>query len=209
MSKKSNKSYFVSGISTEIGKTIASAVLVSALKADYWKPVQSGDLHHTDSMKVAHLAAGKIAQIHPEGFSLNTPASPHYSAEIDGVSISLKDFKLPVTDNHLVVEGAGGLMVPLNDKHLIIDLIDELQLPTILVSQNYLGSINHTLLSIEILKRRNMPIKGIVFNGPSTPSTESYIKQYTNVPVLFHLPELKEVNPRSIQQFAGGLTLNL
>ena len=131
------KRFFVSGISTEIGKTVASAVLVAALKADYWKPVQSGDLNHSDSMKVVDLTwASKMGKLHPETYRLNTPASPHYSAEVDGVSISLDQFSVPETDNNLIIEGAGGLMVPLNNEHLIVDLIKALDVPVILVSQN-------------------------------------------------------------------------
>lgn len=196
------KQFFVSGISTEIGKTVVSSILVHALKADYWKPVQSGDLHQTDSMKAQEWGGHEAMVVHPEGFCLNTPASPHYSAEVDGVRIHLEDFKLPDTSNHLIVEGAGGLLVPLNDEDTILDLIDYLKIPVVLVSQNYLGSINHTLLSMEALQRRNIPIAGIVFNGPSTPSTERIIQKMTGVAVIFHLEELEEVNAASIQSRA-------
>ncbi|MCH2082495.1 MAG: dethiobiotin synthase [Saprospiraceae bacterium] len=196
------KQFFVSGISTEIGKTVVSSILVNALKADYWKPVQSGDLHHTDSMKVEQWGRHDAMMVHPEGFRLNTPASPHYAAEVDGVQIHLEDFNIPPSSNHLIVEGAGGLMVPLNDEATILDLINYLKIPVILVSQNYLGSINHTLLSIEALQRRSIPIAGIVFNGPSTPSTESIIQKMTGVPVIFYLEELENVNTKTIQATA-------
>ena len=196
------KGVFVSGIGTEIGKTLVSAILTRALDADYWKPVQSGDLHHTDSMKVRHLSQGAESRFHPEAFRLNTPASPHYSAAIDQVQIELKDFSLPETENFLIVEGAGGLMVPLNEEHTILDLIQYLEIPVVLVSQHYLGSINHTLLSLNCLKERGIPLAGLIFNGPSTPSTSSIIEQMSGQEALFHLPELEEVNPEQVQHWA-------
>ncbi len=191
--------YFVSGIGTEVGKTVVSAILVEYLQADYWKPVQAGDLHHTDSMKIEAWISNEKTTIHPEGFRLNTPASPHYAAAVDGVHISLDDFELPATDNDLIVEGAGGLMVPLNEEDLMIDLMAKMGLPVILVSRNYLGSINHTLLSIEVLQKRNIPIAGIIFNGEKTPSTESVIEKWSGVPIIGNIPELETVNQASIK----------
>jgi dethiobiotin synthetase len=185
----SAKQFFVTGISTEVGKTVISAILTEALEADYWKPVQSGDLDFGDADKVKSWISNEKSVFHPERFRLNTPASPHWSAEIDGVEIKLEDFKLPQTENHLIVEGAGGLLVPLNDQDLLIDLMEQLNLPVILVSRNYLGSINHTLLSIEALERRNIPIAGIIFNGQPTPSTENYILNYTQIPLIGHVKE--------------------
>ena len=192
---------FVTGIDTEIGKTITSSILVEALKADYWKPVQAGDLDDTDSHKIERYAqaAGKI---HPEGFRLNTPMSPHAAAAIDNVEISLDDFHVPETKNHLIIEGAGGLFVPLNDKDCVIDLIAKLQIPVILVSRNYLGSINHTLLSIDALKNRNIPIFGVIFNGESTPTTEEVIEKMTGVRVLGRIEEMKEINKIEITKAA-------
>lgn len=197
-----NQRLFVTGISTEIGKTVISAILTRALKADYWKPVQSGDLYHTDSMKVAEWAQHSQLQVFPERFRLHTPASPHYAAEIDKVTINLNDFELPETEKSLIVEGAGGLLVPLNDQDTMLDLMAHLNIPVVLVSRNYLGSINHTLLSIEALKNRNIPIAGIVFNGPPTPSTEEIILKMSGLKVLFHLPELEAINQATISQAA-------
>ncbi len=191
---------FVTGIGTEVGKTIISSVLVQALKSDYWKPVQAGDLDDTDSHKIERYA--EVAKIHPEGFRLNTPMSPHAAAAIDGVEISLDDFHIPETDNHLIIEGAGGLYVPLNDKDCVIDLLAKMQVPVILVSRNYLGSINHTLLSINALKNRNVPIFGVVFNGESTPTTEQVIERMTGVKVLGRVEEMKEINRSEIAKAA-------
>lgn len=199
--------FFVSGISTEVGKTVCSAILVNALRADYWKPVQSGDLHHTDSDKVADWNGLKLPhpRFHAETHRLTEPMSPHASAAIDGIRITLDDFQLPKTDQPLIVEGAGGLMVPLNEEDTLFDLMKRLQLPVILVSRNYLGSINHTLLSIAQLQQAGVPLAGIVFNGPATPSTENIIRQMTKVPVLFRIPELSEVSLRTITTLAEEL----
>ena len=201
------KKFFVSGISTEVGKTVCSAILVKALEADYWKPVQSGDLHQTDSMKVAAWNGLSLPhpRFHPERHRLTEPMSPHASAAIDNVQIKLSDFQVPTTDKTLIIEGAGGLMVPLNEQDTLLDLMRDLQIPVILVSRNYLGSINHTLLSIAQLRQAGVPIAGIVFNGPATPSTESVILQMTKVPLLFRIPELSEVSLPSIEETADRI----
>ncbi len=193
-----SKKYFVSGIGTEVGKTIVSAILVEALKADYWKPVQAGDLDWSDSMKIQNWVSNERTFIHPEGVKLNSPMSPHAAAAIDGIRLNLSDFELPKTDNNLIVEGAGGLLVPLNEKDCIIDLIKYLNLEILLVSRHYLGSINHTLLSCEILKHRNIPIKGIIFNGDEHKSTETVIEKMTGLPILGRIPKLSEVNKNTI-----------
>lgn len=200
------KRLFVTGIGTEIGKTVISAILTEALKADYWKPVQSGDLHHTDSMKIQDLTSFDVT-IHPETYRLNTPASPHHSAAVDGLEIDLNQFKIPETNNHLIIEGAGGLHVPLNNDQLIIDLIQQLELPVVLVSRNYLGSINHTLLSIEALQSRNIPIEGIIFNGPENKSTEKIICSYSNITCLAKIVESPDVTPQFIREQASTLNL--
>lgn len=202
-----SKQIFVTGIDTEVGKTVISAILVQALGANYWKPVQSGDLDNTDTDKVKAWTNHPHTVFHPETYRLHTPMSPHASAEIDGVEIRLDQFKLPETTNKLVVEGAGGLMVPLNDKDNIIDLIQQLQIPVVLVSRNYLGSINHTLLSIEALQQRNIPILGLVFNDKPTPTTEEIILKKTGLPCLFRVPEVEEVSAAVIQKLASSVEL--
>jgi dethiobiotin synthetase len=199
------KKYFITGIGTNIGKTITSAIVTEALKADYWKPIQAGDLDNTDTQKVKGLISNPKSIFYPETYRLNTPASPHAAALIDGLEISLDNFALPKTQNNLVIEGAGGLMVPLNQHHLIIDLIAKLNVEVILVSQNYLGSINHTLLSIALLKARNIPVKGIIFNGDITPLTESYILNYSGLPQLLHINNEKEISRNVIGIYAQKL----
>lgn len=204
-----NKGVFVTGIDTEIGKTVVSAILRQALSADYWKPVQSGDLDHTDSDKIREWTQVENAIIHPESYRLNTPMSPHASAAVDGVEIRLSEIRLPSTDNFLVAEGAGGLMVPLNDRECIIDLIQILGLPVVLVSRHYLGSINHTLLSLEALRRRSIPVAGLIFNGEEHPSTEAAVEQFGGMTRLFRLDPLPTVNRESIarvaEQWSGKL----
>ena len=169
------KKYFISGIGTDVGKTIVSAVLTEALEADYWKPIQAGDLHLSDTDKVKMLVSNTKSVFHSERYRLNTPASPHYAAEVDGIEIALSDFSIPKTDNTLLIEGAGGLMVPLNSKETVADLVKQLNIPLILVSRNYLGSINHTMLSIELLKHKGIEIAGIIFNGEPNLASESWI----------------------------------
>ncbi len=172
-----HKPLFVTGIGTGVGKTYVSAYLVETLQADYWKPVQSGDLEATDTMKVKSMVKNKKSVFHPETYRLTQPFSPHKSAELDGLVIDPQRFILPETQNQLIVEGAGGLMVPLNDEFLMIDLIAQLQSEVILVVMHYLGSINHTLLSIEALKNRNLPINRVVFNGIKEAYSENIIKK--------------------------------
>jgi len=185
------KPLFVTGIGTGIGKTLVAAVLVEKLQADYWKPIQSGDLDASDTLKVQGLVSNPKTIFHPETYRLTQPYSPHKSAELDGIVIDENKISLPQTNNTLVIEGAGGLMVPLNDHFLMVNLISQLNAEVILVSQNYLGSINHTLLSVELLKQRGIPVKGIIFNGESNASSEEYILNYTKLQLLGRLPVLK------------------
>lgn len=180
----SNRAFFLTGIGTEIGKTLVSAILVKALKMDYWKPVQSGELDYTDTDKVRDLVQWEGLKTHPERYRLEIPASPHYSAAVEGKKIVLDELVIPKTDNNLLIEGAGGLMVPLNEEELYIDWAARQKLPVILVSQNYLGSINHTILSIEALKARGLTEIYLLFNGPSTPSTEKFILNYSQLACL-------------------------
>ena len=198
--------YFVTGIGTEVGKTVVSAILARALNANYWKPIQSGDLDHTDTDKVTAWAALSPEQIHPETYRLELPMSPHASAAAMDLRIDLDTFQLPENQSSLIVEGAGGLMVPLNEQDCIIDLMAQLGLPVVLVSRNYLGSINHTLLSVEMLRQRKIPIAGLVFNGDPVPSTESIILKMTGLKLWFRVPELPEINQQTILEIANSLS---
>jgi len=199
------KPLFVTGIGTEIGKTVTSAVLVEALKADYWKPIQSGDLHHTDSDKIREWAPNHQA-IHPEGFRLNTPMSPHESARIDGVEIQISDFQLPATEDRLIVEGAGGLLVPINETNLLAELIPVLDMEVILVIRHYLGSINHSLLSIEYLKSIDAQVKGLIFNGEPVESSERFILNHSPWPLLGRVNEATQVDAAFIQSQSKNFT---
>lgn len=192
---------FITGIGTGIGKTIVSAVMVEKLKADYWKPIQSGDLDNSDTAHVRSLVSNKTTIFHPEAYRLTQPFSPHKSATIDGINIDPDQIVLPETNNQLIIEGAGGLMVPLNEHFLIIDLIKKLDAEVILVSKSYLGSINHTLLSVEILKTRKIKIKRIVFCGDQDLSSEQVISNYSNCDTL-HVPHFDQLNSESIRKFA-------
>ncbi len=192
---------FIVGISTEVGKTMVSAIVTEALQADYWKPIQSGDLHFSDTDKVKKLITNTKTQFHPNAFALNTPASPHLSAQIDGIELQLSQIKRPKTKNHLVIEGAGGLLVPLNHQEMMVDLLQ----PTdkiILVSRHYLGSINHTLLTVELLKNKGLNIAGIIFSGDENPSTENVILDYTQLKMLGRLEEEPYFDQNVISEYA-------
>jgi len=200
--------FIVAGIGTEIGKTVASAVLVEALQADYWKPVQSGALEDSDTETVRRLISNSVSRFHPEAYRLKEPLSPHAAAAIDGVTIDLAAIQLPQTNNALVVELAGGLMVPLNDRDLTIDWVQQSGLPVVLVSRNYLGSINHTLLSVEACRSRHIPLLGILFNGPTTPATETFILNYTGLACLGRIGQEDEITPDVIRRYAASVRLN-
>jgi len=190
MLKQTGKGYFITGIGTEIGKTVVSSQLVNQLQADYWKPIQAGDLDNTDTLKVERFLTNSISTIHKETYRLNTPASPHYAAELDGIDIQLSDFFLPKTDNLLIVEGAGGLLVPINQQLTMLDLMVHLQLPVVCVIRHYLGSINHSLMSIELLKKADVPFAGYIINGTRSEHSEQIIEQLTGLPPLGFVGEI-------------------
>lgn len=192
---------FITGIGTDVGKTVASAIVVEALEADYWKPIQAGDLHFSDSDKIKSKISNPKSQILTNAYALNTPASPHLAAERDGITIDIKKIKEPKTTNHLVIEGAGGVLVPLNEEHTIIDLIQ----PTykvIIVSRHYLGSINHTLLTIEALKSRNISVAGIIFSGDEHVATEQIILSKTGSTMIGRIEEEPYFDKNVVKQYA-------
>jgi len=193
-----NRPIFITGIGTGIGKTVVAAILTESLKADYWKPVQSGDLDNSDTMKVKSLISNDKTVFHSETYRLTQPFSPHKSAALDGIEISLNDFKLPETTNSLIIEGAGGLMVPLNDKDLMIDLIKKLNAEVVLVIQHYLGSINHSLLSLQVLYSRNIPVRAIIFNGKSDAYSENIINAHSKGEITVAIPQLSMLDKQSI-----------
>lgn len=197
------KRYFVTAIGTDSGKTMVSAILCEALHADYWKPIQSGLPRDTDT--VQSLVSNSKTQFHPEAYLLKKPASPHDAAKAEGVEISLMKVKLPTSANCLVVEGAGGLMVPLNDYDYMADLMQQFPAEVVLVCNLYLGSINHTLLSAEYLKARRMPVAGIIFNGEPNPESERIIEAKTGWPVLLRILPEKQFDKATVRKYADQL----
>jgi dethiobiotin synthetase len=199
---------FITGIGTDVGKTIASAIITESLEADYWKPIQAGDVDNSDTHKVKSYVSNDKTMFFPNAYLLNTPASPHLAAKLDGVTIELKKIVEPDTENHLVVEGAGGLLVPLNEIDCVIDLIQS-EYKVILVSRHYLGSINHTLLSIETLQNRKIKIAGIVFSGAENKATESIILNKTNIKCIGRIDEEPYFDKNVIREYADLFRENL
>lgn len=196
---------FITGIGTDVGKTIASSVMVEHYQADYWKPIQSGDLHNSDTMKVQAMVSNSVSKFHAETYRLNQPFSPHKSAQLDGVTIDLEKFVLPQTNNQLIIEGAGGLMVPLNDQQYVVDLISKLNVEVMLVVKHYLGSINHTVLSLELLKQRNIKLHSVIYNGPADTYSEAIINNYCDR--IIRIPHLESLSKESIKQQAQRLQI--
>lgn len=205
MTQLINKRYFVTGIDTDVGKSVICAILIQKLAADYWKPIQAG--YPTDSEFIKSISDNII--IHPEGIILQHPMSPHAAAEKENQNIYLSKIKLPNTKNTLIIEGAGGVMVPINKTEMVIDLARQIKAGVILVSKNYLGSINHTLLSVEYLKSNGFNIVGIIFNGPSIISSENYILNYTGLNCIAHIPEISNINFKSICELSSKIHFNL
>ena len=192
---------FVTGIGTGVGKTICSAVLTRIFDADYWKPIQSGDLHYTDSMTIKDLTRSNTF-CHPETYRLKLAASPHQSAAEEAITITTRDFSLPETTKSLIVEGAGGLMVPISDSEFIIDLIEKLNIPVALVIKNYLGCINHSLLSIMAIRQRELQLKYLILNGTFPKATERIICNFINTETeIIRIPEFAQLTKESMESF--------
>ena len=198
------KTLFITGIGTDVGKTIVSAIITEALKADYWKPVQAGELSCSDSHKIEDLISNSKSKIFKNSYALKTSMSPHAAAEIDGIVIEAKKIIIPSTTNNLVIEGAGGLLVPINDSETILDLIKS-DYKVIVVSKHYLGSINHTLLTLQVLKSRGVQIAGIIFNGNEVKTSERIIEKMTNVPLLGRINDEELITKAVIRKYANLL----
>lgn len=196
---------FVTAIGTDSGKTLVSSILCKALGADYWKPIQSG-ISIRDSDVIKQLVPSCV--VHDEVYLLNEPTSPHRAAEIDGVTIDLSQIQLPQTHNHLIVEGAGGVMVPLNDHLMVLDLIKHLNLEVVLVVNLYLGSINHALLTIDKLRTSGVPLRGLVFNGNDYSEGKAFITNYAQLPVLLELDTLSLVDEKAVEAYAAKVNLS-
>jgi len=186
---------FVTGTDTGIGKTVVSAMLTAGLNATYWKPVQSGLEGETDTRAVKRLTELPASHFKPETYRLSEPLSPHASAQIDGVTIDMSDFEIPdYSTNHLIIEGAGGVLVPMNDDSMMIDLMAQLNIPALVVARSELGTLNHTFLTLEALRKRHIPILGVIMNGPKNESNRKAIENYGNIDVLAEIKPMDEVN---------------
>lgn len=191
----------IAGIHTGIGKTICSAIIAEALGADYWKPVQAG-LEEPDSALLRTLLTNGEQRVHPEVVRLQQPISPHAAAAIDGIEIDYTKFTCPETVHPLIVETAGGILSPISATKTMADFIKDMNMPALLVSQNYLGSINHTLASVEVMKARGINLLGIIVNGHTNKASEEFIVEYSGTPIIARVPHFEEFNVRSISESA-------
>lgn len=203
------KKYFITGIGTDVGKTLTCAILAEALKADFWKPIQAGNYLDTDSQKLAALISNTETKIHKEAYLLQQPMSPHAAAELEGITIDPDNINIPDTDKSLLIEGAGGVMVPINWDYYMIDMIKKFDAETIVVIQNYLGSINHSLLTIDALKNRGIKIKGLVINGAPHEMSEKIIYKFAGVPEILRILPERKVNKEMVLKYAEKVNLSL
>ncbi len=196
------KKVFITGTDTDVGKTVVSAILMAGLKAAYWKPIQSGVAGITDTDWIRRVTGLADEYFIPESYLLSQPLSPHAAARHDGVRIKLQAFKLPDDEIYpqVIVEGAGGVMVPLNENQLMVDLMKYLNLPILLVARSTLGTINHTLLSLELLKKKGLQVLGVVMNGPQNPINKQAIETYSRVSVIAEVQQLPQVNRSALAE---------
>jgi len=190
----------ITGTDTGIGKTVFSAALTGALGASYWKPVQSGLDEESDSEIVKRLGRIPAGRIVPEAWRLKTPVSPHQAAEIDGVTIDVQALTPPETDLPLVIEGAGGLLVPLTRRETFADVFARWQIPVVLCARTSLGTINHTLLSLAAMRQRGIPVAGVAFIGDEYAETQRIIQQMGGVRIFGRLPRLETLTPDTLRQ---------
>ena len=189
---------FVTSIDTNVGKTVCSSILCAGLGYDYWKPVQCGDLDFSDSMKVKSYSP--LTKVHAESFQLNAPMSPHEAAKLENMDISINDFKLPKSEE-IIIEGAGGVMVPLNYKgNMIVELASMFKAKVIIVFKNYLGSINHTLLTIDKVKSVGLDILGLLVVGDEVTSSERIIEDATQMNIIARIPIVDRVNQKWVKE---------
>lgn len=198
---------FVTGTDTDVGKTMVAAMLAIGLKGGYWKPVQSGLEPQTDTEWIKAVSGLPEEHFFPETYRLTQHLSPHASAKIDNVAVKLSNIQLPDHDHlpHLIIEGAGGLMVPLNDHEYVIDMIKHLRVPVLVVSRSTLGTINHTLLTIEKLRSYSIPIFGVILNGPKNPSNHHAISHYGRVPILGELEHIPHISREALYSAFNSL----
>jgi len=202
------KTYFITGIGTDVGKTVVSAIVSQALNATYWKPIQSGTIDTYDRYFIEEFCTDKVTTI-PEWLALKAPLSPHAAAKLENIEIDVTKLHLPKIDNHLVVEGAGGIMVPITDDFSFLDLMNRWKIPVIVVSKHYLGSINHTLLTLEVLKVNKIPLQGVIFVGEENKETEQVISAHCEGKILGRIPWISTITKEWIQEQAAILEKNI
>lgn len=193
--------YFVTAIDTDSGKTFVSAILCVMLGYDYWKPVQAGLPKDSDTIKMLI----PDVSVHPETYFLKTPASPHAAAKLDGIEIDMNNITLPSTANGIIIEGAGGCLVPLNQHNFVIELAPKFNAEIILVADLYLGSINHTLLTVHFLKTHQYRVKGIIFNGTSNPESEQIILHHSGYKYLGHINNETSISAETVKRYASQI----
>jgi dethiobiotin synthetase len=201
--------YFITGIGTGVGKTVVAAILTEALNADYWKPVQCGTENGTDKDTVANLLTNQTSTIHMEQYCYDQPVSPHLAASLTGEKIIMEIMEPPLTSNDLVIEGAGGILVPLNEQYFVIDMATFFEAEIVLVIRNYLGCINHSLLSIDYLTKNGFEIKGLVLIGTFDSAVRSTIINYAELPIIAEIPEVTEISKESILGLAQKIDMSL
>ena len=196
-------SFFLTGTDTEVGKTVISAWLMIHYQYHYWKPIQSG-MDSPDTGTVQKITGFDNSFFFPPAYELQQPLSPHESAKRDGIEIELTNFLLPQKEEKIIVEGAGGILVPINEKYFIADIIKLLKLPILLVARSSLGTINHTLLTVSELKKRNLPLQGIILNGERNQSNKEAIEKYSGIPVVSELEPLNTLDKKTLLSHKPG-----
>ncbi|MBS1597759.1 MAG: dethiobiotin synthase [Bacteroidetes bacterium] len=205
---------FITGIGTDVGKTVVAAILTEALQADYWKPVQAGYENGTDTEFVKNIVSNPNTRVYTETYKLKLAASPHIAARQEGLMIDLEKIKSDLKiiqqnrNSHLIIEGAGGLMVPLNDHEFVVDLIKKIDAKVVLVSRNYLGSINHSLLTASVCKSNNISVLGWIFNDQYL-DYEDEIISWTGIPKIASIPLLHKIEKKTIENLANIIRSNI
>ena len=207
MSFKNNLQFIICGTDTDVGKTLISSFFVRGLKSFYWKPIQSGIETETDSQSILRLSGIKKEKILKEAYIFEKPVSPHWAAEIDGKKIDINLLKLPKIDGSIVIETAGGLMVPITRNFLQIDQIRKWNLPVIIVCRSSLGTLNHTLLTIEALKKRNIKILGLIINGEKHLDNPKTLREFSKLPIIAEFPRLNNIDKNNLDRLWKELNI--
>ena len=207
--KRSIKKFFITGTDTNVGKTLFCSILMDKFLYDYWKPIQTGNKNDNDTIYIKKICKIPSNRFYKPAFSFRKSLSPHQAAKYENVSINLNNIKKPITNNPLIIEGIGGILVPLNNKNFIIDLIKKLKFPVIIVSRSTLGTINHTLMTIKILRQNKIKIYGVVLNGVMNKKNAQSIEHFGKVKVLAQIPFFKKISLKKIKNFTNQNPLKI